>query len=136
MAESIREAVQENTQKRDAAERAVEDNTLRLEAVELVIQFAQESTAPSAVRHQAGSFASEVTSAVREMLAAGPMHRRDILSRLQERGIEFMGRTDPMRVLANFLSRDETTRSVGKGMWDLIDRPMPAQTDEERRMAA
>lgn len=53
--------------------------------------------------------------------APGPMHARDLLVALQERGIEVRGK-DPTNNVRAHLSHDDRFTSVGSGEWDLTSR--------------
>ena len=117
----------------ECLKQSISESATQLEAVQLVLELAQKNVRPNAVRHRETSLAGKVEDAIREMLAEGPMHRRDILSRLQAQGLEFMGKTDPLRVLAKYLSQSNSAESAGKGVWRRVDTPKPVQTFVERR---
>lgn len=112
-------------------ESVIEESNERLEAAKKTIQTFEEISAANSVRHQDGSFTEQVISAIHEVLLTEgkPLHRRDILDRLNEQGIEFVGRSEPVKALAGYLHRSEAS-SVGNGMWDLVGRPKPEKGGE------
>ncbi|MDP9370807.1 MAG: winged helix-turn-helix domain-containing protein [Chloroflexota bacterium] len=57
--------------------------------------------------------------------AGRPMHSRDLLASLEERGVQVVGK-DPVNNVRSHLSHDTRFRSVGGGEWDLASRSRAA----------
>ena len=111
---------------------AIDENTRRLEAANIMIAAAQENVARNAVSHQNGSFTSLVIEAIHEVLwVKGPTHRKDILARLQDQGLHFSGKREPMKALASFLHKAPNARSIGGGVWDLANRHEEVPIDQD-----
>ncbi len=71
------------------------------------------------------SFTRRTTNAVYEVLKEErPLHRRVILERLQEMGIEIVGR-NPADSLSSYMSPDDRLRPVNgrQGYWTLTEEP-------------
>ena len=62
-----------------------------------------------------------------------PLHRNEILSRLSDMGIHTGGRS-PVANLSSRLSHDHRFRSLGGGVWDLVDgEAVPSSSSESLR---
>ena len=59
-----------------------------------------------------------------------PLHRKVIYERLVEKGVAVNGR-NPVNNVGAHLSADDRFKSLGKGMWDLEDRPAKSFNDEQ-----
>ena len=70
--------------------------------------------------HAEGTYTAEITAAICEVLsnADAPLHRNEVLTRLEEREF-FVSGKDKLGALSAYLSRDERFTPVGKGMWGL-----------------
>ena len=68
--------------------------------------------------HQAGSFTAAVKSAIQDILREeGPLHRSEILQRLEGQGLMFTHHKSPVNAVASFLSQTPNVSSDGKGNW-------------------
>ena len=68
------------------------------------------------------TYRRELTMAIQAILSEdGPLHRMDILHRVQDRGV-YVGGKKPIDNLATYLSIDPRFQSVGRGYWSL-ERP-------------
>ena len=65
-----------------------------------------------------GTFKEEITSAIQEVLADGPLHRSVILAKIQERGLYIGG---GIRTVGAYLSTEDDFKNVGKGLWALAE---------------
>ena len=67
---------------------------------------------------QRGTFRQELTDAIYSILDEhGPLHRKIILGKLEERGIHVGG---GVNTVGSYLSVDDRFKSVGKGLWDNV----------------
>ena len=71
-------------------------------------------------------------NAISEILIAegGPLHRRVIHSRLVESGVRIGGQ-DPVNNVGAHLSLDPRFRSIGDGVWDLVEADDQYEEDED-----
>lgn len=64
---------------------------------------------------------NELRDAMYDILSTeGPLHRSFIHQRLREKGVRIPGR-DPISNISAHLSNDDRFRSVGRGMWGLVN---------------
>ena len=80
---------------------------------------------------QKGTFRGEITDAMRDVLKDGPLHRKVILEKIQERDIHVGG---GIRTVGAYLSVDHHFKNVGKGIWALAESPpdeMPSPNGHE-----
>ncbi len=67
------------------------------------------------------TYASVLTNAMYEILDEdGPMHRSELLRRVQERGI-YVGGTNPVNALGSYLSKDARFTNVARGEWNTVE---------------
>ena len=66
-----------------------------------------------------------VADAVRTILADGPLHRNEIMERLDARGIHVEGEK-PLSGLSSIMSRARDMESYGDGRWGLKNAPESA----------
>ena len=68
-------------------------------------------------------YAQEVSNAMFAILTEQrPLHRDDILARIQERGIHIGGQK-PVNSIGSYLSLDARFSNAGKGIWTLGEEP-------------
>ena len=71
-------------------------------------------------RKRAGTYESELTEAiVAELQKEQPLHREDLLHRVEEAGVHIGGQ-HPLDNMATYLTRDPRCTSVGSGYWALV----------------
>ena len=76
------------------------------------------------------TFKGEITSAIHEVLTdESPLHRAEILVRIQDRGIH-VGGLVPVDNMSSYLSMDRRFRAAGKGYWTL-DASATGEAHEE-----
>ena len=84
----------------------------------------------SVVTKDASPYAQELTDAMCDILASErPLHRQDILARVQERGIH-VGGQKPVGTIGSYLSMGSHFRNAGRGIWTLAEEPQSEQPDE------
>ena len=89
-----------------------------LETIEHAVNVVEANLA-SGQTHQVGSFTAAVKTAIQAILREeGPLHRLDILQRLEDQGLMFTHHKSPVNAVASFLSQTPNVRSDGKGNWD------------------
>ena len=65
------------------------------------------------------TYRNEITTVIHQVLTGeSPMHRADILERVQERGI-YVGGLRPLDNLSTYLSKDCRFHATGRGYWTL-----------------
>ena len=75
------------------------------------------------------SFGEKIGTAIYGILhnEGGPLHRSEILSRIQEQGIHVGGK-NPVNSVGTYLSLDDRFVNVGRSMWDLAEREPESNT--------
>lgn len=102
-----------------------------LEAIEHAMNVFETNMA-SGQTHQAGSFTAAVKSAIQEILRnEGPLHRSEVLNRLEDQGLMFTHHKNPVNTVASFLSQTPNVKGDGKGNWDSTERKeVPSEINE------
>ena len=102
-----------------------------LETIEHAVNVFEANMA-SGQTHQAGSFTAAVKSAIQDILREeGPLHRLEILQRLESQGLMFTHHKSPVNAVASFLSQTPNVRSDGKGNWHSAEKKeVPSEINE------
>ena len=117
-------------------QQAIDEDTRRLEAVNVVIAVVEadiEDKAQEITRPQE-SKTPQILRAIHLVLQLeGPMHRSDLLKRIEERGIALAkGRKGkPIDHLSSYLSLAPRAKGVGRGVWAYDDRTAAAEDETE-----
>ena len=81
------------------------------------------------------SFNAQLTHAIQKvLLEERPLHRSDILERVEEAGLEVLGSKakKPVNIVGNVLSTDPRFTSAGApGYWTLAESPVMPDVEEE-----
>ena len=77
-----------------------------------------------------GEQRKRVTDAIEQILRGEqPLHRQNILARLETKGI-YVGGANPINSLSAYLSQDDRFVSVGRGQWSLAETDDTSETEE------
>ena len=95
-----------------------------LESLHTAIRINQErGSSVDAGDRRASTYAQELTDAIYDaLLSERPLHRTDILGRVDERGVHVGGRK-PVNSIGSYLSTDQRFKNCGRGMWTLREEP-------------
>ena len=115
----------QQTRDRLAAQR--DDLNERLAVIDAAMQEVRQTGDTVAPTLRGGERRGRLVDAIDAILRAErPMHRQDILARLEEQGV-YVGGNSPINSLSAYLSQDARFVSIGRGQWRLADEP---ETDE------
>ena len=72
-----------------------------------------------------GTYAEEITTAIHDvLLEERPLHRRELLRRIQGKGVH-VGGADKLKTLSAYLSTDDRFVAAERGEWTLKRKPSP-----------
>ena len=106
-------------------------NTQRLAATNMMIEVI-EKTQAKADALKAEGFPAKVTNAIHQILYdEGPMHRTEVMQRLQDMGLEFTGVRPVIEQVASFLTAAPRARSLRNGIWEYSSNARPPTGPKE-----
>ena len=115
----------------DHLREVIAERQRELETIEHAMNVVEANMA-SGQAHQAGSFTAAVKHAIQEILRnEGPLHRSEVLSRLEDQGLMFTHHKNPVNAVASFLSQTPNVTGDGKGNWDSTERKEVSHESEE-----
>ena len=115
----------------DHLKEVIAEKQRELETIEHAVNVFEANMA-SGQTHHAGSFTASVKNAIQDILREeGPLHRLEILQRLEGQGLMFTHHKSPVNAVASFLSQTPNVRSDGKGNWHTTEKKeVSSETNE------
>lgn len=125
---TARQTIEDMQRVRDRLADARAELDARIATMDAAIREMREAGDTVAPTLRGGERRARLVDAIDAVLRAErPMHRQDILARLEEQGV-YVGGNTPINSLSAYLSQDERFESVGRGQWTLVDEP---ETEEK-----